>query len=134
MAKPKYLNVHTKVIVPLWIACSVMSWELSLRLSCGVFRQWMPFFFFHLMYSGRKAVFNKAFESIALIEHKRDIYRHCTDPESIGFIYVCIHISTRKKVLQKIDKNLGIQCLMFWGTIHGNIFCMHNTKILLNSC
>lgn len=59
-------------------------------------------FFFHLMYSGRKAVFNKAFKSIALVEYKRDIYRHCTDPESIGFICVCIHISAGKKVLQKI--------------------------------
>lgn len=58
------------------------------------------FFFFYLMYSGRKAVFNKAFKSIALVEYKRDIYRHCIDPESIGFIYVCIHISTGRKVLQ----------------------------------
>lgn len=45
------------------------------------------------MYSGRKAVFHKAFKSVALVEYKKDIYRHCTDPESIGFIYVCIHIS-----------------------------------------
>lgn len=60
----------------------------------------MPFFY--LMYSGRKAVFHKAFKSVALVEYKKDIYRHCTDPESIGFIYVCIHISAEEKVLQKI--------------------------------
>lgn len=43
------------------------------------------FFFFPLVYPGREAFFNKAFKSIALVEYKKDIYRHCIDPESIRF-------------------------------------------------